>query len=731
MLEHAEDEINGTSIKEWVFLDSPEITYAAYMKAMKRRDEWAGHVEMQVLANIRNIRFLMYRLSDNGYILKSTINPKIQNGDTVTVRLHHQLDRHFEVLHLTTRGKQKLNIPYVLAVNEESPLYDSDSDSDVEDELEIVKLKALVMREFEAETMTERTAIYDDVILTAITEKFNLTTLESKNPIRQLRMKYGNDLVDQAIKEELTQMIDQTVWKFLTPKQAQKVVYDELQKTPLPMQMLVKEKFDAAGVLIKLKARLVVLGNLQTNDVFIDVSAPTASMHSVYFIIMLAAKCGIKLRTSDVKGAFLNALMQEREFVRLNREMTDIMILINPTLREFVAQNGTMIAELLKCLYGLRQSPLRWFETMTALLLILGFSQSIHDQCFFYKITTTAKGKSKNYLVLYVDDMLLAFESTNEYDTLIKAMTERFGDISTNESNQLSFLGLNINSSYGSTKTKSAEHITVDQKGYLEKLLNSIVDFDYAKVKYPCRSDFTVNDERFRTPRIQADPVLAKIMKSLTMKIMFAATRTRKDILFLTSFLASINCPTQEDIDAAKQIIAFMYNTREAKQIFYKLDGKIELIMFGDASFKAFADGSGQNCQVIYPDRHSAPIRFSSKRQHKKSLSAAQSEATAQVELVKMGEILYSRLSEIQEITPTPFAWCDNMATVNQSKEKHLNTTGNSSYYILYLHFLNEAVKENRVTIEWITTKEMDADLGTKPLYGKDFLNLAKRTFYR
>jgi len=730
MTDNSEMELCDTTIRSWVAYDAFEYSsFASYIKDMKRRETWAGNLELRAMAEFKNLTILVYRESDGNYALKTTIYPNNTNKETRIVRLHHQGEKHYEVIHLTRRGQYKHSGPIVLACSaSEDPkvdpeYYDSDPDSDPEDELERIKLKVMLKHEFEQET-------YDDVILAAITETFNLLTLQLKSPINLLREQYGDKAVDQAISDELQQMVEMKVWKYIKPNKCKETVYDE-GKTPLPMQMLIKEKFDAAGILIKLKARLVVLGNLQTNDVYVDVSAPTASMHSVYFIIMLAAKRGIKLRTSDIKGAFLNALMREKEFVRIDSKMTKLIIERDPAMIEFVASNGTMVAELLKCLYGLKQSPLRWFETMEELLLELGFVQSIHDPCFFYKIIKLANNHLiRNYLVLYVDDMLIAFQSDAEYKNLIDKMVERFGDVSTVESNKLSFLGLNITSTIPKG-SKIAETITVDQIGYIEKLLNSITDFDLSKATFPCCRDFKINDERFLTPRIQANPALAKTMKSLTMKIMFAATRTRRDVLFLTSFLASINCPTLADIESAKHLIAYMYNTREKKQIFYKSDGKIELIMFGDASYKAFRDGTGQNCQIVYADKESAPIRFSSKRAHRITTSASESEATAQVDLTKMGEVYHTRLLEIQESTPIPLAYCDNLVTVNQSKERHLNTSGKSQFYAHLLHFLNQRVRESDVTTKWIISEEMNADVGTKNLFGAPFFKLADRTFSR
>ena len=214
------------------------------------------------------------------------------------------------------------------------------------------------------------------------------------------------------------------------------------------------------------------------------------------------------------------------------------------------------------------------------------------------------------------------------------------------------------------------------------------------------------------------------------MKIMFAATRTRRDVLFLTSFLASINCPTQKDIEATKQVIAYMYNTRDKQQIFYR-KGKLELIMYSDASFRAFADGTGQNCQIVYPDEHSAAIYYSSKRQHKITGSAAESETTALLCLARIGELHHNRLKELKEDTDIPLAYCDNDATVNQTRQRYVHTTGNSKFYIHYIHFLKQLVFNEKVNTKWIQTAEMDADLGTKPLMGAAFLKLAERQFKR
>ena len=126
--------------------------------------------------------------------------------------------------------------------------------------------------------------------------------------------------------------------------------------------MLLKEKYDSMGVFQKVKARGVVLGNLQDDmDNFLK-EAPTASMQAFYLIIFLASKFNIRLQSKDVTGAFLNANLSdgEAEHVVISPKHAKILVKINKELHGFVRPNGTLIAKLLKCLYGLKQSPQRW-----------------------------------------------------------------------------------------------------------------------------------------------------------------------------------------------------------------------------------------------------------------------------------------------------------------------------------------------------------------------------------
>ena len=57
-----------------------------------------------------------------------------------------------------------------------------------------------------------------------------------------------------------------------------------------------------------------------------------------------------------------------------------------------------------KYLYGLKQSPRMWFQKFDTFILGLGFTRRKADHCVYFNLICDYVV----YLVLYVDDMLLA-----------------------------------------------------------------------------------------------------------------------------------------------------------------------------------------------------------------------------------------------------------------------------------------------------------------------------------
>ena len=543
-----------------------------------------------------------------------------------------------------------------------------------------------------------------------------------KRPVskdKALRDRRGDKAVDDAGKAEMAQMRKKEVMVFQTKSEVASIFDRKIE--PVPLIMLNKEKFGSDGLFDKVKARLIALGNLQEEMEKAMTQAPTASLQSFYLMILIATKRHIRLLSIDVSGAFLNAKLDEEEevYVSFPAKLAQLAIQDDINLKKYLLSNGSLVARLKKCLYGLQQSPQRWFFTIRKVLLKLGFTASQFDPCLFFK----KEGDKLNLLLLYVDDMLLAFESPELADILKEALIQEFEGVTTQEGDVISFLGITI--------TQSESEITLDQQGYIKKMVDSL-DLEKIPVyKNPLGTGYSITDNRFLKRREEADPSKVKIMKSLSMTLMYLAIRTRRDVLFLSSFFASITCPEDQDIAAVKRAIIYTYNTINKKQHFYR-EGEIEFILMGDSSHNLFINAKGQGCKLVYADKWSAAVLLTSNVHKFVTDSAYEAELVTQDSLADTGKLYWSRLEEIGIPTRKPMQMlCDNEAVVNTANRSHITEAARTKFFNTKLFKLFEQVETGWIKSEWITTKEMDADIGTKPLTGAQYHYLSERQFSR
>ena len=78
---------------------------------------------------------------------------------------------------------------------------------------------------------------------------------------------------------------------------------------------------------------------------------------------------------------------------------------------------------LRKSLYGLKQSPRQWYRRFDSFVLSLGFNRYEHDCCICIK---DVDEEDALYLLLYVDDMLIASRSMDAMKRLKRALSFEF-----------------------------------------------------------------------------------------------------------------------------------------------------------------------------------------------------------------------------------------------------------------------------------------------------------------
>jgi hypothetical protein len=246
--------------------------------------------------------------------------------------------------------------------------------------------------------------------------------------VKQAFAKLGEDDTAEALVAELLQMGDKGVWATKSREEMKELYRLGRVKNVLPCSIFLKEKFDADKRYLKLKARLVAHGNRQIMDQIFgakDVDSPTVSLAVVNMLIQMAAAGNWAKRVVDVAGAYLNADLKTPEYMRIPKNVVD---LIEAQLRKggsdvdsLKQDDGSVIVELKKALYGLRQAGREWYELLAGFLTKdCGYVRSEIDKCLF----TRVEGDIICHLAVYVDDILIISNSMQEIERVTSALEE-------------------------------------------------------------------------------------------------------------------------------------------------------------------------------------------------------------------------------------------------------------------------------------------------------------------
>lgn len=147
------------------------------------------------------------------------------------------------------------------------------------------------------------------------------------------------------------------------------------------------------------KARLVANGAMTAVPVE-SVYSGVVSLRSLRTVIFLAELNGLSLHSADVGNAYLEAKTKEKVYIVAGEGFGEL-------------EGHTLI--IVKALYGLRTSGLRWHERFADTLRNMGFQPSRADADVWMR----RNGNIYEYIAVYVDDLAIAALNPSEITSVL------------------------------------------------------------------------------------------------------------------------------------------------------------------------------------------------------------------------------------------------------------------------------------------------------------------------
>ena len=477
----------------------------------------------------------------------------------------------------------------------------------------------------------------------------------------------------QAMNEEIASLHTNNTWELLELPEGSKA---------LPCMWIFKRKLDAAGNIERYKARLVVKGFLQREGIdYNEVYAPTSKHTTLRALLAKVASENLELHQLDVKTAFLNGELEETIYMKQP-----------PGYEE---GSPTTVCLLRKALYGLKQAPRAWHTKLKAELENLGFVASDTDPGLFTMAHPTA---GTVFILVYVDDMLLAGSNDKVLDGIETALKKKFdvhdkGDASV-------FVGMEIK------RDRAAGTLTISQRRMTAELVTKY-GMDNAASKYaPLPSDTKLSASEGELLDKSVSPYC-----ELVGSLLYIAVCSRPDITQAVGALSRYMAkPTTVHWNLARGVVQYLGTTVDYGITF---GGGTGLLGYCDSDFAGDKDTRRSTTGYVFVFNGGA-ISWSSRLQPTVAVSTAEAEYMSAGAAVKEALWLRKLMSDLQIPVSPVNILCDNQAAL--ALLKNPITSARSKHIDVLHHFARERVARKEVEFSYCESAKMVADCMTKPL---------------
>ena len=443
---------------------------------------------------------------------------------------------------------------------------------------------------------------------------------------------------------------------------------------------------------VRFKARLVAKGYAQKEGIdYNEVFSPVVKHSSIRILLALVAQFDLELAQLDVKTAFLHGDLDEEIYM------------VQPDGFKAVGKED-WVCKLQRSLYGLKQSPRQWYLRFDSFMDEQKFTRSHFDHCVYFRKLSDG---SFIYLLLYVDDMLIAANSIGEIDKLKTRLNKEFEMKDLGDAKKI--LGMEI------TRDRDQGVVYLSQRHYLKKVLRRFgMDDNTKPVSTPLAPHFKLSAALSPSNEEEEKCMVHVPYASVVGSLMYAMVCTRPDISHAVSMVSRyMHNPGKKHWEAAKWILRYIKGTVNLGLKFERNRKNVERFLVGytDSDFAGDLDNRRSTTGYVFT-MASGPVSWRSTLQSTVALSTTEAEYMAIAEAMKEAIWSHGLVVDLGVNQEKVEVHSDSQSAIHLAKNQvhHARTKHIDVRY----HFVRDVVNEGVIIIHKIDTAENPADMLTK-----------------
>ena len=505
----------------------------------------------------------------------------------------------------------------------------------------------------------------------------------------------------KAMDEEMQSLVKNHTWKLARLPKGKKAIgckWVYAQKEGFP------SKND-----VRYKARLVAKGYAQKEGIdYNEVFSPIVKHSSIRILLALVAQFDMELVQMDVKTTFLHGDLEEEIYITQPDGFK-------------VAGKEDWVCKLNKSLYGLKQSPRQWYKRFDQFMIGQNYTISNFDHCVYFR---KLQDGSFIYLLLYVDDMLIASRNQEEICRLKAQLSKEFEMKDLGEAKKI--LGMEI------ARDRQRGTLCLTQKQYLKKVLQRFGMSEKTKhVSTPLAPHFKLSASQCPKTEEEQEYMSKAPYSNAVGSLMYAMVCTRPDISHAVGTVSRyMHNPGKEHWQAVKWILRYIQKTLDVGLIFKKDDmvGQ-HVVGYCDSDYAGDLDKRRSTTGYVFTLAR-AQVSRKSTLQSTVALSTTEAEYMAITETVKEAIWLQGLLDDLGFGQKQVTLFCDSQSAIHlvNNQVYHARTKHIDVRY----HFVREIIEEDGVLVQKIKTDDNPADMLTKVVttikfnHCLDLINIAK-----